>query len=39
MELNKIDLNKTVYLENLNTVKPPCVEHVDNWFLKIYLLK
>ncbi len=22
-----------------NTVKPLYVEHVDNWFLKIYLLK
>jgi hypothetical protein len=25
--------------KNQNTVKPLYVEHVDNWFLKIYLLK
>jgi hypothetical protein len=26
-------------LEETNTVKPVYLEDVDNWFLKIYLLK
>jgi hypothetical protein len=27
------------FLNEPNTVKPVYLEHVDNWFLKIYLLK
>jgi hypothetical protein len=28
-----------IFLLDANTVKPLYIERVDNWFLKIYLLK